>query len=219
MRLFVPLLVFVFIFQGCSYMDAVKRSKDNEKLKGTKAYYDNKCLLSEECATLSGAVYLPADDKSSTLALVTVLHDKNNTRVIDAQLLDFAEGKGSKVSYFFFSLPVGEYKFYVLKPGENKTFLDDELKILAEIGPTSILPKYLEEYHNAIVTKDINVDSNKISGHFPYALKYLHHKLVIKDNNGNGNGYFDEDVDLDDPGFSHKMAMEGSTIRRASDIR
>ena len=35
MRLFVPLLVFVFIFQGCSYLDAVKRSKTNEKAKGT----------------------------------------------------------------------------------------------------------------------------------------------------------------------------------------
>jgi len=198
----------MIVFQGCSYLDAVKRSKDNEKIKGTKAYYDNKCLLSEECATLSGSVYLPINDISDTLALVTVIQDGNESRAIDAQLLDFTTTSDDKVAHFFFSLPVGDYMFYVIKADDNKTLLDDKLQVLAEMGPGSIGPEDLKEYHNARITKDIKVSSDVSSGTFNYSIGQLSQELIAKNIRTTG-GYFDDNVDLDDPIFSHKMAMEG----------
>lgn len=208
MRLFILILPLIMIFQGCSYLDAVKRSKTNEEAKGTKAYHDNKCLVAEECTSLSGSVYLPLDDISDTLALVTVIQDGNESRAIDAQLLDFTTTSDDKVAYFFFSLPVGDYMFYVIKADDNKTLLDDELQVLAEMGPSSIGPGDLKEYHNAHITKDIKVSSDVSSGTFNYSIGHLRQELITK-NSRTTNGYFDDGVDLDDPIFSHKMAMEG----------
>ncbi|MEN8147488.1 MAG: hypothetical protein ABFR02_07700 [Campylobacterota bacterium] len=208
MRLFFLLLPLILIFQGCSYLDAVKRSKTNEEIKGTKAYYDNKCLVAEECASLSGSVYLPVNDISDTLALVTVIQDGNESRAIDAQLLDFTTTSDDKVAHFFFSLPVGDYMFYVIKADDNKTLLDDELQVLAEMGPGSIGPEDLKEYHNAYITKDIKVDSDVSNGTFAYSIDHLRQELIAKNSRTTG-GYFDDNVDLDDPIFSHKMAMEG----------
>ncbi|MEE8588467.1 MAG: hypothetical protein V3S80_03865, partial [Sulfurimonadaceae bacterium] len=83
--LFLPVLL---VLQSCSYVDTMKRAKHNEKIKGTKAYYDNKCLVAEECAGVSAKVILPGSSKRDALAIAIVVDDGNESRVIDFEVIN-----------------------------------------------------------------------------------------------------------------------------------
>ena len=202
--LFIPLLM---ILQSCSYIETVQRAKASEKSKGSKAYYDNKCQVADECAKLSAKVILPASDKSDSLAIAVVVEDGNDSRVIDVEVIDFINEGKSKVSFFIFDLPVGTYSIYALsKPDHNSSYADTELTVLA-MGSAAITEDYLKPYQNAIIANDILIDSKKSSGTFPYSLAMMKDQLTkpsplrIVD--------FTEDIDLDDPVFSHEVATEG----------
>lgn len=202
-------LTAVLIFTGCSYLDAVKRAKQNESNRGTKSYYDNKCLVAEECAMFSGKILLPEDDKSNTLVIAVVVEDGNESRVIDAQRLMFVSQRKRKASYFFFNLPVGHYAIYALKEAyQSGDIVKDDAVVLAK-GYKTITQDNLKPYQNAIVLDDITLDSTKSAGRdlFPYALKGF---IANRAEGTEHDGYlFGKAVNLDDPVFSHKMAMEG----------
>ena len=204
LMLFIPLLL---ILQSCSYIETVQRAKESEKSKGTKAYYDNKCQVADECAKLSAKVILPAADKSDTLAIAVVVEDGNDSRVIDVEVIDFINEGESKVSFFIFDLPVGTYSIYALsKPDHNSSYADSELTVLA-MGSGTVTKDNLRPYQNAIIGADVLIDSIKSSGTFPYSLALMKDRLTkpsplrVVD--------FKEDVDLDDPVFSHEVATEG----------
>lgn len=202
--LFIPVLL---ILQSCSYIETVQRAKESEKSKGTKAYYDNKCQVADECAKLSAKVILPTSDKSDSLAIAVVVEDGNDSRVIDVEVIDFINEGESKVSFFIFDLPVGTYSIYTLsKPDHNSSYADSELSILAK-SSGSITEKDLRPYHNAIILDDIMVDPEESSDIFPYSLAFMKDHIVKPSILRIGE--YDEDVDLDDPVFSHEVAMEG----------
>ena len=202
--LFIPVLI---ILQSCSYMDTMKRAKHNEEVKGTDEYYDNKCLVAEECAGVSGKVVLPGSSKIEALAIAIVVEDGNESRVIDLEVINFTKSGDTKVSYFFFDLPVGIYTAYALKkPDQGSSLEDTEASVLAK-GSGSITKKDLKAYQNAIVLDDITINSAESIEQFPYTLKHMDSKL--KNSKKQRRGTFDDNVDLDDPVFSHQVAMEG----------
>lgn len=207
LRQFILFLPILLLFQACSYIDTLFRFKESKEVKGTKAYYDNKCLVAEECAGLSGKIHLPLEDPNDTLAIAIVVQDGNESRAIDVQLIDFTEDDDEKVSYFFFDLPVGEYEVYALSTKDHSSdFLKKDLVVLgSETG--AITAKDLQAYQNAIIIDDVTINSDLNKGLFTYSLSLLEEKLIGQEN-GNG-GYFEKDVNLDDKVFSHKMAMEG----------
>ncbi|MGB5964920.1 MAG: alpha/beta hydrolase [Sulfurimonadaceae bacterium] len=197
----------VLTFTSCSYIDTVQRAKKSQELKGTAAYYDNKCLVAEECAGLSAKVLLPASDKSDSMAIAVVVEDGNESRVIDVQVIDFTQDGDAKVSYFFFDLPVGTYSIYALTTSDhNSSYADGDLSILAMDSGT-ITENDLKAYQNAIIVDDILINSEESSGLFSYSLKHMKDKLTNPTKQH--IGYFEKDVNLDDPVFSHQVAMEG----------
>ncbi len=197
----------MLIFQGCSYLDAVLREKESKEIMGTKAYYDNKCLVAEECAGISGKVRLPIDDKSNTLAVVVVLEDGNETRAIDAEVIDFSPQNDEKVSYFFFDLPVGTYTLYILKTDNGSNDFQNRELIVLEKEMGSVTTKDLQAYQNAIILDDAHVSSRREVAKFPYSLKEINERLAVAIKSPKGS--FDKNVSLDDSVFSHHMAMEG----------
>ena len=202
--LFLPVLL---VLQSCSYIDTMKRAKHNEKIKGTKAYYDNKCLVAEECAGISAKVILPGSSKRDALAIAIVVDDGNESRVIDFEVINFTQNGDVKVSYFFFDLPIGMYTAYALTmPDQNSSYKDVHLSVLAK-GSGSITENDLKAYQNAIILDDIKIDKQESSEHFPYSLEYMREKL--ENPNQRRVGYFEDNVNLDDPVFSHQVAMEG----------
>lgn len=199
-----PLIV---IFEGCSYIDAVMRAKESEKIKGTKAYYDNKCLVAEECAGLSGRIAIPADSPVEALGLAVVLNDGNDSRVIDADVIDFTPVDGEKVSYYFFDLPVGDYTFYLLKTVDGSgDFQHSALSVVTKASGR-ITERDLQAYQNAIIVDDVRVDPAVGTAPFPHSLVKMKERLAATKKSN--RGYFDINVNLDDPLFSHNMAMEG----------
>lgn len=200
------ILPILFIFTSCSYIDTIKRASENESNKGTKAYYDNKCLVAEECAGLSAKVLMPHKDQSDSLFIAVVVEDGNTSRVIDVEYITLTEDGDKKVSYFFFDLPVGKYSIYALKPHEHASDLDGNQTILA-MGSGAITENDLKAYQNAIIVDDIKINSQESLGQFPYSIKHMKDKL--KSPNEHLIGYFEQDVNLDDPVFSHQVAMEG----------
>ena len=185
----------------------MKRAKHNEEIKGTKAYYDNKCLVSEECAGVSGKVILPGSNTTDALAIAIVVEDANESRVIDLEVINFTKSGDTKISYFFFDLPVGTYTAYVVKkPDTDSMYNGTELSVLAK-KYGSITKKDLKAYQNAIVLDDIKIDSMESREQFPYTLKHMASKL--KSSKKQHRGTFEDDIDLDDPVFSHQVAMEG----------
>ena len=202
--LFIPVLI---ILQSCSYIDTVKRAKHNKEVKGTDEYYDNKCLVAEECAGVSGKVILPGATNIDDMAIAVVVDDGNESRVIDLQVINFSKRGDNKVSFFFFDLPVGTYTAYALKkPDQGSSYKGTELSVLAK-GAGSITKKDLKAYQNAIVLDDIRIDSVESVEQFPYSLKHMAAKL--KSSKKRHRGAFEGNIDLDDPVFSHQIAMEG----------
>ena len=106
------ILMISLIFQSCSYIDAMKRAELNKEIKGTKAYYDNKCLVSDECARVSAKLFLPEESPIESMIIAVVVDDGNDSRVIDLQTVGFTKDQGKKVTYFFFDLPIGSYQAY-----------------------------------------------------------------------------------------------------------
>ena len=210
MRQFFLILPFFIIFQGCSYLDAMKRAKLNEEIKGTNAYYDQKCLVSDECMMISAKVILPLEERTQTLAFVTVIQDGNESRAIDVQLLNFAteSNQKEKSAYYFLTLPMGEYTGYIVKVKEHTNFVDEKLEVLKKFGPYFVLKNDLKAYNNSYIEEDIYLNPQNIVEPFNYSLRKFHKKLLVK-NSHTHHGYFESDVNLDDPIFSHTMALEG----------
>jgi len=192
MRQFFLILPFFLIFQGCSYLDAMKRAQLNEDIKGTGAYYDQKCLVSDECVTVSAKVILPLEDTAQTLAFVTVIEDGNERRAIDVQLLYFTTelDQKEKSAYYFITLPMGEYRRYIVKPKENTIFTDGSLGVLQKIGPYFILKHDLKSYNNSYIEKDIYLNSQDVKEPCNYSLTRFHKKLMVKDSQA-PHGYFE----------------------------
>ena len=205
--IFKTLLLFttLLLFQSCSYIETVNRAGHNEEIKGTQAYYDEKCLIAEECALISAKVMMPASNPLDTLAVAIVVDDGEEKRVIDLEIINFSKDGDEKASYFFFNLPVGEYTIYTLKePRENAT--DKHFSILAEHSG-SITQNDLISYHNAVILDDIEVDPSIKDERFPYSLEHMKEKLEVP--HRKQMGFFENNVTLDDAIFSHKIAMEG----------
>ena len=199
------LLATLLIFSSCSYVEIIQRAEHNEEIKGTQAYYDEKCLIAEECALISAKIIMPASNPLDTLAIAIVIDDGKGKRVIDLEVINFSEDGDHKASYFFFNLPVGEYTIYTLKvPRENAT--DTHFSILSEYKG-SVTSKDLTSYHNAVIFDDIEVDPNIKDVPFPYTLKHMKEKLDVP--HQQQMGFFENNVTLDDAVFSHKIAMEG----------
>ena len=185
----------------------MKRAKYNEEIKGTKAYYDEKCLVAEECARVSSKVIVPGDSSIESLAIAIVVEDGNESRVIDWEVIHFTIDNDAKVSYFFFDLPVGSYTAYALTvPEQNSTAEDFSPFVLAKVSGT-ITEKYLHAYENAIIMDDIKIDKETGKEHFNYSLDHMRDKL--EGSADRGMGYFEGNVSLNDPIFSHQVAMEG----------
>ncbi len=199
-----PLLL---IFQGCSYLDTVMRARENDKLKGTKTYYDNKCMVAEECAGLSGRITIPAESPADTLAIAVVLEDGDDSRVIDADVIDFTPVEGTKVSYYFFNLPVGDYTFYVLKTADGSGDFEHAAPAVVAQESGRITKEDLHAYQNAIIVDDVKVDPDLQGEGFSYSLDEVKGRLAATEKSS--SGAFEENVDLNDPIFSHEMAMEG----------
>ena len=202
-------LMFIFIvsliFQSCSYIDAVKRAEHNKEIKGTKAYYDNKCLVSDECARVSAKLLLPEENSIESIIIAIVVDDGNDSRVIDLQMVDFTKDQGKKITYFFFDLPIGSYQAYALKMPEKAGDYSN-LQVLGQLSG-KITANDLKAYHNAIVLDDIVIKKETSSKKFAYSLKHMHKKLMRAQNKH--KGYFDGNVTLDDPVFSHQTALQG----------
>ena len=201
--LFIPLLL---ILQSCSYIEAVKRSKLNEEIKGTDAYYDNKCLMADECVRVSAKIIMPLNDSAEELLVAIVVDDGNQSRVIDTEVVDFTQEKKEKVSYFFFDLPVGNYTAYALSLSENERDINQSNIYVLDKISGAVTKNDLKPYQNAIVLDDIYIDDLHSSERFGYSLKKFRTK--IKDIHQRV-GYFENNVSLDDPVFSHSVAMEG----------
>ena len=198
----IPVMI---IFQSCSYIDTMKRAKYNEEIKGTDAYYDEKCLVAEECAQVSAKIILPDASTLDALAIAIVVEDGNESRVIDLEVVNFTQENEQKVSFFFFDLPVGSYTAYALTiPEQNATH--DDFNVLGKFNGT-ITKDDLKAYQNAIILDDIMIDIEESSEHFAYSLEHMQSKLILS--NEKRMGHFSGDVSLDDPVFSHKMATEG----------
>ena len=201
--LFVPMLM---VLQSCSYIDTMKRANYNEQIKGTPEYYDNKCLVAEECATVSAKVILPANSNLDSLAIAVVVVDGNESRVIDLEIIHFIEKSDTKVSYFFFDLPVGTYTAYALSiPDQNISNVDKGFEVVAK-GSGSITQNDLKMYQNAIVLDDVIIDSDISIEKFPYTLGNFSKTLYDQEQHQN---LFLDKIDLDHPLFSHQVAMEG----------
>ena len=202
--LFLPVIL---ILQSCSYIDTMKRAKHNEEIKGTKAYYDNKCLVAEECAGVSAKVILPGTSKIDSLAIAIVIEDGNESRVIDLDVINFTQNGDTKVSFFFFDLPIGSYTAYALtRFDQNSRYDDTNFTVLAK-GSGSITEKDLKAYQNAIVLDDITINPEESIEQFPYSIAHMGNKL--KNASNRHRGIFEDNTDLDDPIFSHQVAMEG----------
>ncbi len=202
-------LIFIFtislIFQSCSYIDAMKRAEQNKEIKGTKAYYDNKCLIADECARVSARLLLAEESSIESMIIAIVVDDGNESRVIDLQTVSFTKDQGEKVTYFFFDLPVGSYHAYALKIPEN---IDDysDLQVLGQLSG-KITANNLKAYQNAIILDDITIDKETSSKKFAYSLQHMQKKLMMPHNKP--QGYFDDNVTLDAPVFSHETALQG----------
>ncbi len=200
--LFLPLLM---ALQSCSYIDTMQRAQHNEEIKGTKAYYDNKCLVAEECAQVSAKIVLPASSRSDALAIAVVLEDGNESRVIDLEVVNFTQDGDNKVSYFFFDLPVGTYTAYTLTMPDEKSRYNN-LSVLAKVSG-SITKNDLKAYQNAIILDDIKINREESIKKFSYSLTHVKENFEIPDSRR--MGYFEDNVTLDNPVFSHKVALEG----------
>ncbi len=197
----------LFTLQACSYIEAVKRAKYNETIKGTEAYYDNKCLVAEECAVISGKIILPGNSHSDTLAVAVVVKDKNGNRVIDFEVIKLTPADNHKVSYYFFDLPVGSYTVYTLTlPDQDSGSSDRALSVLSKNSGT-ITEHDLQPYQNVIIMDDVTIQTEDTSEQFPYTLEQIHGKL--HNTPQRQIGYFEDNVNLKDPIFSHNIAMEG----------
>lgn len=196
--MFIPLYL---LLQGCSYIDAIKRAKYNEEIRGTAAYYDNKCLVAEECVRVSAKIILPVKSKIDTLLLAVVLDDKNESRIVDTEEVSFTRSGDKKVSYMFFDLPVGKYTSYALSIPQKR---DEPYRVLDELTGT-IAKSDLKSYQNALILDDIHINIDKSDEIFPYSDQ-------LKERLGKDErkiGYFEDNISLDDPVFSHNVAMEG----------
>ena len=199
----IPLLL---IIQSCSYIDTVKRANLNEEIKGTDAYYDNKCLIAEECVRVSAKVIMPLKGTPDELLIAVVVDGDDRSRVIDAEVINFTQDQNEKVSYFFFDLPVGNYTAYALNmPKQNSSLKDANLSILAK-GSGTITKDDLKPYQNAIALDDVYIEEAHSDEIFPYSLAFMRNKIGGTQQRV---GYFEDNVSLDDPVFSHQVAMEG----------
>jgi len=197
----------LFIFSSCSYYDAMQRAELSQENRGTDAYYDNKCLVSDACARVSSKIILPLQSSRESLLIAVVVNDSNKSRVIDAQVINFTPDEDKKVSYFFFDLPVGTYTAYALSvPDKNSSLKKPKVTVFSKMSG-SITEENLKAYQNAIVLDDIYIDDkNGSSEIFPYSLEKMAEKI---DEITYRVGYFEDNVSLDDPVFSHRVAMEG----------
>lgn len=193
--------------QGCSYIEALERAKYNETIKGTKAYYDNKCLVPQECAVVSGKIILPGTIQRGLLAVAVVVQDGNESRVIDLEVIKLTPTDGQKVSYYFFDLPVGSYSVYTLTlSDQNSSSTDHNLSVLSR-NSGIITSKDLQPYQNAIVMDDIKIRTDAKNEPFPYPPEQIYQRL--KNTPERKVGYFEDNVSLEDPIFAHNIAMEG----------
>ena len=201
--MFIPLYL---LLQGCSYIEAVKRAKHNEEIKGTAAYYDDKCLVAEECVRVSAKVVLPLDSPVENLLIAVVVHDENASRVIDAEIINFTPNGDKRVSYVFFDLPVGKYTAYALSMPEQREDLEQsKLDVLAKRSG-KIVKSDLKAYQNAVDLNDIYIDTTESDVKFPYPVGLIKKKI---NHSGQQIGTFEEGIDLNDPLFSHSVALEG----------
>ena len=193
------------IFQSCSYVETVQRANHNKDIKGTEAYYDEKCLVAEECAVVSAKIVIPVTDPIETLAVAVVVDDGSNKRVIDFDLVNLSTDTKKKEGYFFFNLPVGKYMVYILKESQNNT-TDSNFSILAQ-RTTHIVSNNLKSYHNAVILDDIEIQTAVEELPFSYQLDGAMRQL--EQTGKKDVGFFENNVSLDDEIFSHKIAMEG----------
>jgi len=199
------LLTTLLLFQSCSYVKTITRAQHNEDIKGTQAYYDEKCLVAEECALISAKIIMPLSNTLETLAIAVVVDDGKESRVIDLEVINFSKDGEKKVSYFFFNLPVGEYTIYTLKMPEKNT-KKAHFSVLAQRSGL-ITTNDLTAYHNVAIFDDIEVDPTIKDVPFTYTLEHMKVKLEVP--HRKQMGFFENNVTLDDPIFSHQVAMEG----------
>ena len=199
------LLPILMLFQACSYMETVKRAKQNENIKGTAAYYDTKCLIAEECVRISAKIILPRNGDLDTVAVAIVVDNIKQSRVIDLEVINFSHNGDDKVSYVFFNLPVGEYTAYVLKAPDQSSS-DQEFYILAQRSGI-IKKKDLKAYQNSVILDDINIITTASTKPFSYSLDQMKEEFEVPTKRL--MGFFDGNVTLDDPIFSHQVALEG----------
>jgi len=209
MRHLLLLSALILLVSGCSYIDAVKRAKESDKIKGTNAYYDKKCLIADECAEISGSVHIEHIFGHEAFGMVVVYEDENESRVIDATLLKFSdnEHRAKDISYYFFDLPVGDYTLYAVRDDNHNETLDMEQLVTLSEHSFSIKADNLLPYQNTILLDDMVIADDQNGEPFLYPLDDIIAKTMLKSSKINGT--FQKNISLDDAVFDHKTAQLG----------
>jgi len=186
-------------------MDAVKRARYNDEIRGTAAYYDEKCLVADECVRVSAKVILPMEHPVENLLIAVVVHDENASRVIDAEIINFTPSGDERVSYVFFDLPVGAYTAYALMYSQDDDLELSDIQVLAKRSG-EIVKDDLKAYQNAVDLSDIYISDIESDERFQYPIDLIKEKIG---HTGHSIGSFEGGIDLNDPVFSHSVALEG----------